>query len=259
MKTWFIAILFLAAALAACGAAAPERSEGSVLLHVVAGDVEIRKSEFEGWRKTKADTSLAAGASVRALKGGEAVLRWPGGHTVKLSQFTTMVMAGFSDGGGSEKTLLNISGGRILARVEKLKGGESSFQVKTPTAIAGVRGTEFAVDVTEEKSTFMVLEGQLAVVVDNMETVLDINFQMEVEPGIQPAEPEAIPEEVKQKISVEMDKMKEEAPAPAAAPEGRSENAPEMIEKTVDDIMDQGLQGEIIEEYSTPGKGCCDM
>lgn len=43
-------------------------------------------------------------------------------------------------------TLLDLAVGKVLIKAEKLKGN-SSFQVKTPTSICGVRGTLFEVTV----------------------------------------------------------------------------------------------------------------
>lgn len=47
----------------------------------------------------------------------------------------------------SQKTLLELAMGEILITVQKADSPESSFEVKTPTAIVGVRGTKFAVKV----------------------------------------------------------------------------------------------------------------
>jgi hypothetical protein len=47
---------------------------------------------------------------------------------------------------GTEKTLLDLALGEVLIKAEKLKG-DSKFEVKTPTSVAGVRGTKFSVKV----------------------------------------------------------------------------------------------------------------
>ena len=51
------------------------------------------------------------------------------------------------DENGTQKTLLDLAIGKILIRAQKLHTKESSFEVKTPTSIVGVRGTVFEVEV----------------------------------------------------------------------------------------------------------------
>ncbi len=50
---------------------------------------------------------------------------------------------------GDKTTLLDLAIGRVLVKVEKL-GGNSSFQVKTPSSVCAVRGTLFEVTVEAE-------------------------------------------------------------------------------------------------------------
>ena len=50
---------------------------------------------------------------------------------------------------GDKTTLLDLASGEVLVHAEKLQGG-SRFEVRTPTAIFGVRGTVFEVNVKEK-------------------------------------------------------------------------------------------------------------
>lgn len=60
------------------------------------------------------------------------------------------------------ETLINASLGWVRFKVTKKLANGSSFKVVTPTATAGVRGTEFVVKVEPGgKTTFLVLEGQI--------------------------------------------------------------------------------------------------
>jgi FecR protein len=60
------------------------------------------------------------------------------------------------------ETIINASLGWVRFKVTKKLANGSSFKVVTPTAIAGVRGTEFVVKVEPGgKTTFLVLEGQI--------------------------------------------------------------------------------------------------
>ena len=60
------------------------------------------------------------------------------------------------------QTIIHLTRGTVRFVVTKGKAAGSMFKVMTPTAIAGVRGTEFVVDVAPNgKTTFLVLEGQI--------------------------------------------------------------------------------------------------
>ncbi|MCM8770824.1 MAG: FecR domain-containing protein [Candidatus Omnitrophica bacterium] len=48
-----------------------------------------------------------------------------------------------------EETLLDLKSGSVLTKVKKLTTEESKFQIKTPTSIVGVRGTNFEVKVVQ--------------------------------------------------------------------------------------------------------------
>ncbi|HQB12266.1 MAG TPA: FecR domain-containing protein, partial [Candidatus Omnitrophota bacterium] len=54
---------------------------------------------------------------------------------------------------GETSTLLNLAVGKLLAKVEPLTGN-SSFSVRTPSAISGVRGTSFEVEIEEPSRKF---------------------------------------------------------------------------------------------------------
>jgi hypothetical protein len=70
-----------------------------------------------------------------------------GGAVIKLAENTTFVLERVADG----KTLLRLVYGRIRAKVEKLAGTDS-FVVKSTQVVAGVRGTDFGLDVMAARS-----------------------------------------------------------------------------------------------------------
>lgn len=70
-----------------------------------------------------------------------------GGAVIKLAENTTFVLERLSSG----DTSLRLVYGRIRAKVEKLAGTDS-FVVKSTQAVAGVRGTDFGLDVVVARS-----------------------------------------------------------------------------------------------------------
>jgi hypothetical protein len=57
---------------------------------------------------------------------------------------------------------VELSSKALLIEVLKKSGG-NKFQVITPQAIAGVRGTKWAVDAAEKKTSVFVVDGRVAV------------------------------------------------------------------------------------------------
>ncbi len=70
-----------------------------------------------------------------------------GGAVLKLAENTTFILERLTDG----QTSLQLVYGRIRAKVEKLAGTDS-FSVRSTQATAGVRGTDFGLDVTTSRT-----------------------------------------------------------------------------------------------------------
>ncbi|MBW7858039.1 MAG: FecR domain-containing protein [Leptonema sp. (in: Bacteria)] len=84
------------------------------------------------------------------------------GSAVRVREMTSLTVAKIAGQDGGE-TRINIEQGGMLANVKKASADES-FNVATPTAIAGVRGTSFSVDIDPiaQTSSVKVLEGKVA-------------------------------------------------------------------------------------------------
>ncbi|MBK8650123.1 MAG: FecR domain-containing protein [Elusimicrobia bacterium] len=82
-------------------------------------------------------------------------VRTKGGHTVYVQPKTTIESV--SENG--KDTQFKVLVGRIRAFVQKLRPA-NKFEVRTPVAVAAVRGTTFDMDVSEDTSSRLsVLEG----------------------------------------------------------------------------------------------------
>ena len=97
----------------------------------------------------------------------------------------------------SVKVKIGLPRGKLWSEVGKLKTKDSTFEIETPSAVTGVRGTVFRVDVTEATSESMisVIEGEVAVNskdVDAPEVVLTKDKAIVVERGKAPRKLNAI-------------------------------------------------------------------
>jgi hypothetical protein len=86
-----------------------------------------------------------------------------GSSIIRIKEKSKMSFASLSSKDSSENTSLELQEGRLLCKPKKLLKSES-FTVRTPTAVAAVRGTEFTIESDPEKTTrIKVFDGKVAV------------------------------------------------------------------------------------------------
>jgi len=160
---------------------------------------------------------------VRTGADGEAILRWFDGNAVRISPNTSIIISGIT-AAPAEKTTLELKQGGAFFKAKALSGADSTFSVKTPSAIAGVRGTQFSASVDAAgKTTVSVLDGQIDVEAEGISIVLDPGFQITVETGQPPGEIAQLPAEVKTALDSDSKSVAEALSAPAPAEEKKPE------------------------------------
>jgi hypothetical protein len=129
------------------------------------GDVEVYNSELDAFEKIRTNHVLVEGNILRTKSNGRAEVKLDDGTLLKLESDTVISLGEFSFNENSSSTLLDVFSGSVLMKITKLGEGDS-FDVKTVSAVAGVRGTEFSVSVSgsEENAVIeiSVLEGKVA-------------------------------------------------------------------------------------------------
>lgn len=144
------------------------------LMRHVPRDAEVVAVSGQARLTPAAGTARVAQVGMRWAPGGQIETGTDGYVTVKLAdgsllriQSSTTVALQQSrhyEAPGFFSNLLQVIQGRIEAAVAHLTGGEPRFQVRTPQATVGVRGTDFrvAADATEQTSQSEVLTGRVA-------------------------------------------------------------------------------------------------
>ncbi|HMU74535.1 MAG TPA: FecR family protein, partial [Elusimicrobiota bacterium] len=101
-------------------------------------------------------TSLREGDSLRTGPKGKAELRMSEGHRLSVREKTTVTVV---SGGKGLQYQFRVISGRVRAFVRKL-AAKSRFEIRTPLAVAAVRGTEFEMEVLDRgTSRLSVIEG----------------------------------------------------------------------------------------------------
>lgn len=92
-------------------------------------------------------------------------LRFKSGSMVRLASQTQIEMTQLVHGAtaGKRKERIKILTGKMWARIMKLLGRDSHFEIITKHAAAGVRGTAFWVNTNAQSTQFIIDHGQIAV------------------------------------------------------------------------------------------------
>jgi len=167
-----------------CGVVAAQDAE---VVYVDYPEVEVKRTGGATFLADFGD-SLGVGDTVTTTRYGEAELELADGGTVRVAPDTVYQIQVVHTGGQSQ-TVMNVALGSVRFKFGALAGSREPL-VGAPTAVAGVRGTEFTVNVAADGSTVFVVDEGLVDVSAGGESVRLVKGQgVEVLPGEQPGEP----------------------------------------------------------------------
>lgn len=140
-------------------------SPGAVL--AVVGPAKVKPAPRDPAKPLQVGEPIPPGAEIETGAGGYVTVQLADGSVLKVQSGTTAKLehSNHYESGGFFASRLRLLKGRLEALVAHLTGGEPRFEVKTPQALLGVRGTEFriAVDDTQPVTRSEVLDGTVAV------------------------------------------------------------------------------------------------
>ena len=141
--------MVIATFLIQCSSTSKTSTENTATVTMVIGDVQLKKDNE--WNALSQDTVLKQG---QELKTGELsqcnLLLGDSSHILVKENSHLVLDALFKSAIGIEKSTVELKIGKSVINPKKLLKGEE-FRVKTPTAIAAVRGTRFIVESNPEK------------------------------------------------------------------------------------------------------------
>jgi hypothetical protein len=105
----------------------------------------------------KKGDKLKSGQEIRVGSNSRIEIRFPDGTVMRLSEKSRLVMDEvLYDRKTENKNIkVNLAIGKLWANVKKLVTPDSSVEVRTSNAVAGVRGTVYRVNVEEDKSALV--------------------------------------------------------------------------------------------------------
>ncbi len=149
MKINFQIIVIIALVTVLCGGTAAASEARQAVLSDVHGEVLIRQGSGD-WQMAQPGIVLNPNDEIKTSKGGSAEILLDRGEvgSVKIRQKSQFKIDALDmdRATGEKSTFLNLAVGKVLVQTGKLQGN-SKFEVRTPTATTGVRGTLFEVTV----------------------------------------------------------------------------------------------------------------
>ena len=139
---------------------------------LVQGKASVRRADEQSTRlDASAGLTLEQGDQLRTERDTQLRILLSDNSILQLGANTWFTVKRHETSGGAaapktRRSSFKLWSGRVWARVSKMfdSEGDNQFAIETPNAVAGVRGTEFVVDVAPNGATLVtVLEGAVAV------------------------------------------------------------------------------------------------
>ncbi|MGB5923497.1 MAG: tetratricopeptide repeat protein, partial [Syntrophobacteria bacterium] len=120
----------------------------------VQGTVEVKKVGEARWQPVELNDTYCPGDEIRAGENSRANLALINEAVLRLNQNTSMTLGEFKE---EQTSLVDLFKGAAHFFSRKPR----SLEVQTPFAIAGVRGTEFFIEVQEEQTFLSIFQGEV--------------------------------------------------------------------------------------------------
>ncbi len=165
------------------------------------GKAAVRSAESTEWRRLQLKERLFSGDTVKTEEKSRVTIFLADESVITIGPKAQFQLESFSlnPSRNERQAKAKILAGKTRFHLQRAFGGSSQFNVSTPTAIAGVKGTKFLVWVVSEKLTRVaVIEGLITVrnILPHLpqEVLLQAGYTTSVSTGQPPLAPSLLPE-----------------------------------------------------------------
>ncbi|NBJ10339.1 FecR domain-containing protein [Microvirga arsenatis] len=131
----------------------PTPAAGAIV--AVKGGEEMRFVREDLWRTAPIQQNVVGGDTLRTNEIGNLAILFADQTQIRVGRNSVLTVNDVA-GGGAGNTQLSLQGGSIWARAAR---GGSGVDVKTPAAVAAIRGTDWSLSVEGGRTSLVVLEG----------------------------------------------------------------------------------------------------
>jgi hypothetical protein len=189
---------------AAIHAQEEERAAAEARVTFVAARVDVDDTPRDGrenFKPASVDMPVPEGSIIRTGKDAMCEITLPDGSLLRIASGSVFRVETVASGAqtGQRAQRFTLIFGKLKAKAQKLASADSTFEVASGTALAGVRGTVFGMTFDGEKSEVLVFEGSvtLSSTAAGSETlVIDKKRMSVLGAGREPGRVKKIPKEV---------------------------------------------------------------
>jgi hypothetical protein len=131
-------------------------------LKVVSGNVMVKTVEKDEWSKIDGEMPLDPNDMVKTASDGVAEIYLDNKGAIAVGRNTELEISSLDQ----EDAVITLSFGSLAAKIKHMLNAKHNFQVRTPSVVCAVRGTEFAVEhlqLGKESKVAVFDEGRVAV------------------------------------------------------------------------------------------------
>ncbi|OGS18404.1 MAG: hypothetical protein A2219_04205 [Elusimicrobia bacterium RIFOXYA2_FULL_50_26] len=162
----------------------------------VKGTVEILKEGSDAWANAVEGMPAQPKDRIKTWRSSSCCLEFDDGSLIYVSENSQASIEFLELSEEKHSSKISLWVGKLLAKIAKSK--ETKMEIHTPVSVNSVRGTEFAVETTGEKSEIGVFEGKVSVKgsddLSGEEIDLLADQQTSVPKGMKPERPQALQE-----------------------------------------------------------------
>jgi hypothetical protein len=137
------------------------------------GEVKHRVASDKDWTAVSTtNLTLQVGAEIQTAEKSEATVKVGAFSIVTLRELTFLRIKSVNE----NESAVDLDRGRVITDVQR-KSDKQSFSVRTPAAVAGVRGTMFIVETDAENATSVTVGDGIVAVSGNMEGSRTVNVE----------------------------------------------------------------------------------
>jgi hypothetical protein len=179
-------LFIMVASYSGCGG---NKMPSSTFLSFFEGEVLIKKTSSADWVKAEVKALLVENDIIKTGVNSKVSITFFDGSTIDLKPDTQIVIKELVK--GKTKTIrLKQDIGETLSKVEKLADSSSGYEIETPVAVVGVRGSQMVVNVAANGATVVQnIEGKISVTAQGVEVLIPEGEISIVEPNQPPSEP----------------------------------------------------------------------
>lgn len=172
----------------------PSKASSELASHctlTLAGDVQVQFQGSSDWEPAANGMTLDVGSRVRTGAGSKALITFFDGISIALEPGTEITVERLESKTKDQSVNIVIQQvlGETISRVTKLVDSGSSYEIKTPAAVAVVRGTRFITTVDDKGTKVQTIEGLVCVRGQGKEAYVSAGQQTIVETGAAPSAP----------------------------------------------------------------------